>query len=79
MLQGLIVKKIIDVVIKRIMEKSALRNMRKYVEEDNELDIKVKAIEKIIKKLAKNSHPSQEFICCRECGCKIAKTKKRRK
>jgi hypothetical protein len=79
MLQGLIVKKIIDVVMKRIMEKSALRNMRKYVEEDNELDIKVKAIEKIIKKLAKNSHPSQEFICCRKCGCKISKTKKRRK
>ena len=28
--------------------------------------------------LKKDSHPSQEFICCRKCGCKIAKTKKRR-
>jgi hypothetical protein len=31
-----------------------------------------------ISKLEKYSHPSQEFICCRKCGCKIAKTKKRR-
>ena len=35
--------------------------------------------EKRIKKLEKNSHPAQEYVCCRKCGCKIAKTKKRRK
>jgi hypothetical protein len=31
--------------------------------------------EKRIKKLEKNSHPAQEYICCRKCGCTIAKTK----
>ena len=31
--------------------------------------------EKRIKKLEKNSHPAQEYVCCRKCGCKIAKTK----
>ena len=41
MLQGLIAKKVIELVIKKIMEKRAIKNMRKYVEEDNELDIKV--------------------------------------
>ena len=32
--------------------------------------------EKRINKLEKDSHPPQEYICCRKCGCKIAKTKK---
>ena len=31
--------------------------------------------EKRIEELEKNSHPSQEYICCRKCGCEIAKTK----
>ena len=89
MLQGIIVKKIIDVVLKRIMEKSAIRKMRKYVEEDNELDVQVKQMQKSIIKqgrtieelekdnaiLKKYSHPSQEYICCKKCGCKIAKSK----
>jgi hypothetical protein len=56
MLQGLIVKKIIDVVLKRVMEKSALKNMRKYVEEDNELDVKVRELEKKMVILEKMSH-----------------------
>ena len=30
---------------------------------------------KRIKKLERDSHPPQEYICCRKCGCKIAKTK----
>ena len=40
------------------------------------LDIKLR-----LSKLEKDSHPAQEFICCRKCGCEIAKTKskKRRK
>ena len=29
--------------------------------------------------LKKDSHPSQEFICCRRCGCKINKTKSKLK
>ena len=36
---------------------------------------KIQNHEKRIKKLEKNSHAPQEFICCMRCGCKIAKTK----
>ena len=95
MLQGLIVKKVIDIVLKKIMEKHNLNKLQKYVEEENELDIQMKVLQKnqgkngkdmeeVLKDIAilkKNSHPPQEYICCRECGCKIAKTKikKRRK
>ena len=81
MLQAFIAKKILGSVIKKVMEKREIKKLRKYVEEDNELDVKVKEIEKKLKILEKDSHPPQEFICCRRCGCKLAKTKskKRRK
>ena len=51
MIQGLIAKKLINVVLKKIMEKSAVKKMRKYVEEDNELDIKVRKLESEVKEL----------------------------
>ena len=71
MLQGLILKKVIDVVLKRIMEKHNLKKMQKYVEEDNELDIQMKQarkslnkygrtlenVEKDIAQLRADSHP----------------------
>jgi len=82
-------------VIKAIKYKIDLKKIDKYVKEDNETDLQVKVntktldkygnyIEKLEKQVAtlkKNSHPSQEYICCRKCGCEIAKTKikKRRK
>ena len=63
--QAFIVKKLADSIIKKVMDKRELKKMQD--------------LEKRIKKLEKDSHPAQEFICCRKCGCKIAKTKKRRK
>ena len=89
MIQGLIIKKVMDVVLKKIMEKHNLNKLQKYVEEDNELDKQMKQVQKTQRKdgkymeevlkdiaiLKKNSHPPQEYICCRKCGCKIAKIK----
>ena len=68
MLQGIIIKKVLDLVMKQILKKFNLDKMQKYVEQPNELDKKVK-------KLEENSHPSQEYVCCKKCGCEIAKTK----
>ena len=93
MIQGLIIKKVIDVVLKKIMEKHNLNKLQKYVEEDNELDKQMKVVQKNLSKygkyieelekevaiLKKDSHPAQEYICCRECGCEIAKTKSKNK
>ena len=45
MIQAFIAKKLIDVAIKKVMQKKAVKNMRKYVEETNELDIKVRDLE----------------------------------
>ena len=53
MLQGFIVKKVIDVVLKKIMEKHNLNKLQKYVEEDNELDKQMKVVQKTLKKYGK--------------------------
>ena len=53
MLQGMIAKKVIDVVLKKIMEKHNLNKLQKYVEEDNELDVQMKQAQKTIGKLGK--------------------------
>ena len=42
MLQGLIVKKILDVVMKTLLKKYNLDNIKAYVENDNELDVEVR-------------------------------------
>ena len=45
MLPAFIAKKLIDVTLKKVMEKRAVKKMRRYVEQENELDIKVKELE----------------------------------
>ena len=72
MIQAFIAKKLIDVVIKKVMKKRELKNMRKYVEEDNELDVSVKDLTKRIEILERDSHQPKEFICC-TCGNKAEK------
>ena len=71
MLQSLLAKKAIDIVLKKVMEKREVKKLRKYVEEDNELDIQVRQMQKTIRKqgkyieeleknvaiLSKESHP----------------------
>ena len=89
MIQGILIKKVMDIVLKKIMEKHNLNKLQKYVEEDNELDKQMKVVQKNLSKygkyieelekevaiLKRDSHPPQEYICCRKCGCKITKTK----
>ena len=53
MIQGLIIKKVIDVVLKKIMEKHNLNKLQKYVEEDNELDKQMKMVQKNLNKYGK--------------------------
>ena len=71
MLQAIVAKKVIEMILKRVMEKKAIKNMRKYVEEENELDVQMKQLQKTVAKqgkyieefeknvaiLSKDSHP----------------------
>ena len=61
MIQALVVK----LIFKKIMEK---------IEKTSDKRI-ASSHHKRIKALEKNSHPPQEYICCKKCGCEIAKTK----
>ena len=42
MIQAFIAKKLINVALKKIMKAREIKNLRKYVEEDNELDLQVR-------------------------------------
>ena len=53
MIQGMIIKKVIDIVLKKIMEKHNLNKLQKYVEEDNELDKQMKVVQKTLSKYGK--------------------------
>ena len=93
MIQGIIIKKVLDLVMKQLMKKVKLEKFDKildYVEKPNDLDKQMKQsykniakqgryieeLEKDVAILKKYSHPSQEFICCKRCGCEINKIKK---
>ena len=70
MLQGILIKKIMEIILKQFN----LDKIQKYVEEENELDIKVKALESKIKKLEKLAHPVADFVCTK-CGTKAKRVK----
>lgn len=56
-----------------MMRMIGLNNMwKKQFEEE------LKELRDEIKILKKDSHPPQEFVCCRRCGCKIAKIKNKK-
>ena len=53
MIQGIIVKKVLDLVMKQILNQFNLDKIQKYVEEPNELDRQVKSLQKNINKYGK--------------------------
>tara|TARA_B100000424_G_C22917780_1_gene488327 strand:- start:426 stop:710 length:285 start_codon:yes stop_codon:yes gene_type:complete len=77
MLQGVIVKKVLDLVLKQLLKKFKLDKIQKYVEEPNELDKQVEAMKKDLNKYGKYieeaekelailkemAHPERELIC----------------
>ena len=80
-------------IIKAVKYRVDLKKIDKYVNKPNELDLQIRAHAKELDKLGKyieelekevailktDSHPPQEFICCRRCGCKINKTKSKKR
>ena len=68
-------KFIINQVATYMVKHFKLDKVMNYVFDDNELDETSKNHEDRIRILESIAHPPQEYICCRECGCEIAKTK----
>lgn len=81
MLQAMIIKKVVDIVLKQVLKKYNLSKMKKYVEEPNDADDRIDKLELEVHKLKKDSHPKADWVCL-QCGCKareIKKSKKRKK
>ena len=70
MLQGILIKNVMEIILKQFK----LDKIQKYVEEENELDVKVKALGDKIKKLEKLAHPVADFVCTK-CGTKAKRVK----
>ena len=54
MLQGILVKKVLDLVMKQVLKQFNLDKIQKYVEQPNELDMQVKSLQKSISKYGKS-------------------------
>ena len=77
-------------IYKSIKHNRELKKIDDYVNKPNVLDKQMKQVQKNQSKILKNqeeiekdlgilktdSHPAQEYICCKKCGCKITKIKK---
>ena len=88
MLQGLLIKKIIDIVMKQLLKQFDFNKIQKYVEQPNELDKQVKSLQKTVNKygkyieevekniaiLKKVAHPKADFVCT-DCGTKAKRVK----
>ena len=91
MIQAFVAKKLINVALKKIMKAREIKNLRKYVEEDNELDFQIRAhakaldkygryieeLEKEVAILKKNSHPIKDFVTCDCCKKKLKQKKEK--
>ena len=53
MIQGIIIKKVLDLVMKQLMKQFKLDKIQKYVEEPNELDKQVKSLKRSVDKYGK--------------------------
>ena len=53
MIQGIIIKKVLDLVMKQLMKQFKLDKIQQYVEEPNELDKQVKSLNKTVNKYGK--------------------------
>ena len=62
MLQGILVKKVLDLVLKQIFKQFDLNKINKYVEEDNELDVQMKQAYKLIDKQGKTKESNEKEI-----------------
>tara|TARA_R110002020_G_scaffold204652_2_gene408952 strand:+ start:1815 stop:2069 length:255 start_codon:yes stop_codon:yes gene_type:complete len=62
MLQGILVKKVLDLVMKQVLKQFNLDKIQKYVEQPNELDMQVKSLQKSVNKYGKSIEELEKNI-----------------
>jgi len=76
MIQGIIIKKVLDLVMKQLMKQFKLDKIQKYVEEPNELDKQVKSLQRTVNKYGKYIEESEKDIAIlKKAAKKIKKLK----
>tara|TARA_Y100001938_G_C7984952_1_gene376406 strand:- start:13 stop:222 length:210 start_codon:yes stop_codon:yes gene_type:complete len=53
MIQGMIIKKVLDIVMKQLLKQFKLDKIQEYVEKPNDADKRIDSLEKKLKKLEK--------------------------
>ena len=77
MIQTFIVKRLVDAAFKNFMKNREMKNLRKYVEEDNELDLQVRAHAKALDKYGRYIEELEKDVATLKV--KLKKLEKRRK
>lgn len=62
--------------ILKILKPNVIKNIMKYVFEENNLDFQMGSIRARLKKLEKVSHPRRDFVTCDCCKKKLKEKKK---
>jgi hypothetical protein len=81
MIGQFIAKRVAGAVIKKVMEKRAIKKMREYVEEPNDADKRIDELELKVARLERFSHERADFVCttCGNVAKRVSKKNKRRK
>lgn len=66
----LVVPKILDIVIKQF-KLDKMEKLIEYMDNPNDADKKIDALEERLKTLEGNSHPPRTFVKCEDCKNKI--------
>ena len=61
--------------ILKILKPNVIKNIMKYVFEENNLDFQMGSIRARLKKLEKVSHPRRDFVVCEKCKCEVEEKK----
>ena len=79
MIGQFIAKQVAGAVVKKVMQKRAMKKLKDYVEKPNDADKRIDELEIEVAKLKRLSHAQADFVCM-DCGCKaIRKTKKNKR
>ena len=79
MIGQFIAKQVAGAVVKKVMQKRAMKKLKDYVEKPNDADKRNDELEIEVAKLKRLSQAQADFVCM-DCGCKaIRKTKKNKR
>jgi hypothetical protein len=63
MIQKILIDKVSKMVIKLVAKQFKLQKLINYMDQPNDCDMRVSNLEEEVKKLKKDSHPIQKFVC----------------